>query len=116
MRSVVLAEIAKTDLGKEVSVKPLPGSSERVLHSHPILGFVLQNLSKIAERSTVQPGPSLLFTPPDSVKTAQAMFGSATTSSLPFDGAPPTEVIEALYFRPHIRANRFEQPCIRRIA
>ena len=105
LRSVVLAEIAKTDLGKEVSVKPLPDSSERVFsHISPILGFVIQNLGKLAERSSIPQGPSLLFTPPDSVKKAQAMFGPAATSRLPFDGAPPADVIEALYYRPDIRA------------
>jgi hypothetical protein len=82
LRSVILAEIAKTDLGKEVSIEPLPRSTERMF-IEPILGFIVKNVGKLAERGVVHPGPSLLFTPPDSVKKAQAMFGSATTSSLP---------------------------------
>jgi hypothetical protein len=105
LRSVVLAEIAKVGLGKEVSVGPLPGSSERdFLRRPPILGFILQNTNKIAERGAVQPGPNPLFAPPDSVKTAQALSGSATSSSPPFDGALPADALEALYYRPDVRA------------
>jgi hypothetical protein len=77
LRSVVLARIARTDLGAQLSVQPLPSTSERdFFRPGQILGFVIKNVAKLAERSVVMTGPSLLFTPPDHVKQAQALLAS----------------------------------------
>jgi hypothetical protein len=76
LRSVVLARIAKTDLGAQLSVQPHP-SERDFFRPGQILGFVIKNVAKLAERDSVMTGPSLLFTPPDQVKQAQALLASA---------------------------------------
>ncbi len=109
LRSVVLSEIAKTDLGQEISVRPLPASPERIFsHGNPILGFIAQKLTQLTQRSAADSGPSTLFTPPfdlDRLKEVLGLLqGPATTSLQPFADAPPTDVIQALYYRPDIRS------------
>lgn len=90
LRSVVLSELAKTDLSQEMTVRSLPGSSERVFsHTPPILGFVVQKLGQLTQRGLADVGPST---------------SPGIASNLPFDGAPLSAVIEGLYYRPDIRA------------
>jgi hypothetical protein len=117
LRSVVLAEIAKTDLGKEVSVQSLPHSSERALAQRDtILGLVVRHLGESNARS-VNPsalgtsGASTLHTPRYTaaelaamlrVKTRESQAPAADATAV-FD-APLLEVIESVYYRPDIRA------------
>jgi hypothetical protein len=109
LRSLVLTEIAKTDFGNELSVRPLPGSSERVFPpASPILGFVLQNLSQATRRGATERDSSLPdFIPsllPDLFTTLLFLMGLAPDPDLPLDGNPTVDVLEALYQRPDIRA------------
>jgi hypothetical protein len=90
LRGLVLAEIARTDFGAELSIGPLPQSSRVFSHTNPILGFVVQKLSSLTVRSGGRPdlaalAPSTLFTPAHSP-------------------AELASIIEGLYYRPDIRA------------
>jgi hypothetical protein len=112
LRSVVLAQIAKVDLGKELSVQPLPGRSERSSsRPGPILGFVVKNVGKSAERSTGQPGSSLVdptsFLDPHYLPLKdqlQDAFGSPTPQGASTDGTLSPNTLHYLYYRPDIRA------------
>jgi len=117
LRSVVLAEIAKTDLGKEVSVQSLPASSERTsAQGNTILGILVRQLGERNARSVDltalgTSGASTLFTPRYSAAELAAMLrGKTRESQSPavaatavFD-APLLDVIESVYYRPDIRA------------
>jgi hypothetical protein len=90
LRSVVLAEIARTDLGKDVSVGPLADRTQRLIRpNNPILGFILRNAG------AAMVGRSRLL--------GDGRNGASATD-LPCDGAPVTNVVEALYVRPDVRA------------
>lgn len=117
LRSVVLAEIAKTDLGKEVSVQSLPGASERTSAlGNTILGLVIRHLGERDARSVnltaLGPGgASTLYTPRLTPAQLAAMLGGKTRESrslaaadTPVIDAPLLDVIESVYYRPDIRA------------
>lgn len=96
LKSVVLSELAKTDLGNQLTVEPLPASSDRSLMAiNPVLGFVLRNplttILNAAVRDTTQ-------VPAIPVPTF------AATSAAPFDGASLVDVLSALYYRPDVHA------------
>jgi hypothetical protein len=96
LQNMVLSEIAKTDLGKQVSVEPLPGSSERRFLPGgwpPVLGFIVRNL--LSERGTDQPSTGM---PP--ILSGQGRVAH----TMPFDDASSSDVLEALYYRPDVRA------------
>jgi hypothetical protein len=116
LRSVVLAEIAKTDLGKEVSVQSLAGSSERTsTQQNTILGLVVRHLGESNARSVDlsalgTAGASTLFTPRYTAAELAAMLRGKTRESQAPDAAatsvfdaPLLEVIESVYYRPDIR-------------
>ena len=115
LRSVVLARIAKTDLGAQLSVQPHPSGSERdFFRPGQILGFVIKNVAKLAERDSVMTGPSLLFTPPDQVKQAQALLASVARKQQPSAEAEQLErLAELLEREPEARrefSRLFETP------
>jgi hypothetical protein len=106
LRSVVISELAKTDLAGDIAIRELPDSSERFFsRPHPVLGIVIQKLGLGGELRSFPPAanPSLLFTPPDSVKQAQALLGPGSSSAPALAGAPSHELIEAVHDRPDVK-------------
>ena len=94
LQSVVMAEIAKTDIGKGATVEPLPAPAERGARlTNPIMGFVIRGAAG-AERDVVQVA-SVAY--PVSLELG-------LRAALPLDGASPEVALGALYYRPDIRA------------
>ena len=100
MRSVVLGEVAKTDLGAQITTEPLARSSERFTRGE-ILGFIVRAGTRaagtLAERSAMSgiAAPSLFYTLPDHVQKALQLLGGTQ--------GPTAEALETLYSRPDFR-------------
>ena len=100
LRSVVLGEIARTDMGAQITTEPLGRSSERWKPGE-ILGFVVRAGMRaggaMAERFA-RPAtfaPSLLYTPPDHVQLAMQLLGGKQGSA--------ADAVDTLYSRPDFR-------------
>ena len=116
LRSVVLAEIAKTDLGKELSVQSLPNGAERTLpQTNTILGIVVRHLAERNARNVDltaagADGALTLYTPRYTAAELAAMLNPAPhapmagrTAAAALLDAPLLDVIESVYYRPDVR-------------
>jgi hypothetical protein len=100
LRSTVLAELAKVDLGKGMKVEPLPDGTERKL-SGPIRGFVVRNIGA-AERDVSPFEPSLLAPMPLLPDWLRPWLRPSTPPVGPM--VPPVDFLEHIYHRPDVRA------------
>jgi hypothetical protein len=99
LRTAVMTELAKTDMGAQVSVEPLQQTATRSIlpFRPPIMGFVIRNLGELTgltERGMVQLPPATEVTmPPPALNQGQLL-----------DGHSLTDVLNAVYYRPDVRA------------
>jgi hypothetical protein len=101
LRTAVMTEIAKLDLGKSVRVEPLPTGERSLIGLAPIFGFMIRNLANVrpttasSERNT------------DGTSVAARMplaWASVVGDDFPPFGTTSTvELLDSLYLRPDVR-------------
>jgi hypothetical protein len=103
LRSVVMSEIAKTDLGGELSIEPLTASKGFPDLRH-ILGLIIRNGGNLATQARAPSGliDKGLLQPPSPIEVTMPPPGLGATPLL--DGASLADVLDEIYYRPDIRA------------